>query len=89
MLVYYGLSRYDSAEVHQRAAVKLYSDIVPADPLALAKATDNLGLVLQRLGQLDEAEAEAQKALSIYQDLLEPTDSRIAESLSNLGSITL
>jgi predicted ABC-type transport system involved in lysophospholipase L1 biosynthesis ATPase subunit len=58
--------RWDDAESWERRALAIRRDAVPADPLAVARSLDGLGVVLVRQGRLADAEPLLSEAVRLY-----------------------
>jgi len=79
--------KYDAALDEMHLALGILQKQEPPDPLSVAWAHNNTGLVLWHLGKPDEALAEFQTALSLEEKELGPNHPEVADCLNNVGLI--
>jgi serine/threonine protein kinase/Tfp pilus assembly protein PilF len=85
--VYRDLGDYQGAEANQRRFVDVAKQLDPGGSRRVAKAHDDLAMVLMLNGRYPEAEAAEREAVELGKKFLKPGDTDMAAFLSNLALI--
>lgn len=84
--LYEATSRYAEAEAILRSLLQQLRENLGSNHVKVARALNDLSLVLRDQGRYEEAEPFAREALSINLDIYGPDHPNIAANLNNLGA---